>query len=90
MAAGAGQALPGLRDAQPETGRRSGCVEVGIWRKSGYSGGNGGDCVEVISTAGVLIAVRDSKNPNGPKLAFTPSGWQQFIQQVRNTAINAD
>lgn len=67
-----------------------GCVEVGIWRKSGYSGGNGGDCVEVISTAGVLIAVRDSKNPKGPKLAFTPSGWQSFIQHVRNTAIDAD
>ena len=67
-----------------------GCVEVGAWRKASYSGGNGGDCVEVASTAEVLIAVRDSKNPNGPKLAFPPSGWQSFIQHVRNTAIDAD
>lgn len=67
-----------------------GCVEVGAWRRAGYSGGNGGECVEVASTAKALVAVRDSKNPNGQKLAFTPSGWQSFIQHVRNTAIDAD
>lgn len=67
-----------------------GCVEVGVWHKASHSGANGGECVEVASTAGALIAVRDSKNPNGPKLAFTPSGWQSFIQHARNTAIDAD
>ena len=51
-----------------------GCVEVGAWRRASYSGANGGECVEVASTAKALVAVRDSKNPNGPKLAFTPSG----------------
>jgi hypothetical protein len=35
------------------------------WRKSSYSGGEGGQCVEV---AGTLGAVRDSKNPAGPTL----------------------
>jgi hypothetical protein len=35
------------------------------WRKSSFSGGNGGDCVEVASTLGAL---RDSKNPAGPVL----------------------
>lgn len=34
------------------------------WRKSSYSAGNGGDCVEVAYTG----AVRDSKNPTGPAL----------------------
>lgn len=40
------------------------------WRKSSRSGANGGECIEV---AGVpnSIAVRDSKNPNGPALAFS-------------------
>ena len=66
------------------------CVEVGVWQKASHSGDNGGECVEVASTAEALIAVRDSKNPNGPKLAFTPSGWQPFIQHMRNTAIDAD
>jgi hypothetical protein len=35
------------------------------WRKSSYSGGNGGNCVEVANT---LNALRDSKNPTGPVL----------------------
>jgi hypothetical protein len=39
------------------------------WRKSSYSGDNGGACVEV-GTAGSAVAVRDSKDPEGPRLAF--------------------
>ena len=39
------------------------------WRKSSYSGNNGGQCVEVGDAARV-IAVRDSKDPHGPVLAF--------------------
>ena len=66
------------------------CVEVGVWRKASYSGGNGGDCVEVASTGKALVAVRDSKDVSGAKLAFTPSGWQSFIQRLRNVAIDAD
>ncbi len=42
------------------------------WRKSTYSGGNGGDCIEVASTGKPLIAIRDSKDPGGPKLSLTP------------------
>ena len=64
------------------------CIEVGVWRKASYSGGNGGECVEVASTSKPLIAVRDSKDPNGPRLAFTPSMWQSFVQRVRNTTPN--
>jgi hypothetical protein len=36
-----------------------------MWRKSSFSNGQGGACVEV---AGSLGAVRDSKNPGGPVL----------------------
>jgi Domain of unknown function (DUF397) len=53
------------------------------WRKSTYSGANGGDCVEVASTGQSLVAVRDSKDPNGPNLAFSPPMWQSFIQRRR-------
>jgi len=63
------------------------CVEVGAWRKASHSGGNGGACVEVAPTEKSLIAVRDSKNPNGPKLAFAQPTWQSFIRQVRNTTL---
>jgi hypothetical protein len=57
------------------------------WRKSTYSGGNGGNCVEVASTSKPLIAVRDSKDPNGPELAFTLRDWQSFIQHAKNRAM---
>ena len=39
------------------------------WRKATYSSGNGGNCIEV-ATADRTVAVRDSKNPDGPRLAF--------------------
>ena len=58
-----------------------------MWRKASYSGGNGGDCVEVASTGKAHVAVRDSKDPNGPKLAFAPPVWQSFLQRVRNTIL---
>lgn len=61
-----------------------GCVEVGACRKASLSGGNGGECVEVASTGKPLIAVRDSKAPNGPKLAFTPPMWKSFVQRTRS------
>ena len=60
------------------------CVEVAeVWRKSSYSGGNGGDCVEVARTRPAAIAVRDSKDPDGPKLIFTPEAWATFTTTLR-------
>ena len=55
------------------------------WRKSSRSGDNGGTCVEV-GTAGPAVAVRDSKYPDGPLLAFTADTWQAFTDQVKVTA----
>ena len=60
-----------------------GCVEVGLWRKASYRGGNGGGCVEVATAGTTAVAVRDSKNPHGPRLAFAPSVWQSFVGQIR-------
>ncbi len=55
------------------------------WRKSSYSGGNG-DCVEVARTTRAHIAVRDSKDPGGPRLAFTAGQWQVFTGAVKQRA----
>ena len=55
------------------------------WRKSSYSGSNGGACVEV-ATAGPAVAVRDSNHPDGPHLAFPASTWQSFTEQLKTTA----
>ena len=61
-----------------------------IWRKASYSGDNGGACVEVVSAGKALVAVRDSKDPTGPKLVFNPSVWRSFIHQTRNSESAPD
>jgi hypothetical protein len=52
------------------------------WRKSTYSN-NGGACVEVSRNLPGVVAVRDSKDPDGPKLAFTPGQWMAFTSTMR-------
>ncbi|HEV8561171.1 MAG TPA: DUF397 domain-containing protein [Actinophytocola sp.] len=55
------------------------CVEV-AWRKSSFSGATAhGDCVEVAVTV-EAVAVRDSKNPDGPHLEFPHPHWHQFLK----------
>jgi hypothetical protein len=60
------------------------CVAAAaLWRKSSHSGGNGGDCVEVAPDRGRLVAVRDSKDPNGPKLLLSAARWQTFTARIK-------
>jgi hypothetical protein len=56
------------------------------WRKARRSGGNGGACVEVASLPGT-VAVRDSKDPHGPKLAFSRDAWRTFATRVKTDAL---
>jgi Domain of unknown function (DUF397) len=58
-------------------------VTRAVWRKSSYSSGNGGACVEVARNLPGVIAVRDSKDPDGPKLAFAPGEWRAFTAAVK-------
>jgi hypothetical protein len=53
-----------------------------MWRKSSYSGSNGGQCVEVGNDAR-LIAVRDSKDPDGSVLSFAAGTWAAFAERVK-------
>ena len=51
------------------------------WRKSTYSGSNGGDCVEVASDRAVMV--RDTTNRDGGTLAFSAAAWATFLGTLR-------
>lgn len=52
------------------------------WFKSTYSNASQ-DCVEIAHFDGGRVGVRDSKNPTGPALAFTPAAWDRFLTSTR-------
>ncbi|GAA4238101.1 DUF397 domain-containing protein [Actinomadura meridiana] len=57
-------------------------LSLAQWRKATRSSASGSDCVEL---AGVsrLIAIRDSKDPDGPKLLIDRSAWSKLADQVK-------
>ncbi|MEU9123423.1 DUF397 domain-containing protein [Streptomyces sp. NPDC048506] len=57
------------------------------WTKSSYSGGNGA-CVEFAVPTTTAIAVRDSKDPEGPRLTFDNSSWRRFVSDVADGAFD--
>ncbi|MEU5002110.1 DUF397 domain-containing protein [Streptomyces sp. NPDC021622] len=53
------------------------------WRKSSYSGGTSGDCLEVNDSAcPAHLPVRDSKNPTGPAILFPADAWTTFVDSL--------
>lgn len=54
------------------------------WRKASRSGSNGGQCVELAATSR-SVAVRDSKNPDGPMLIFSRETFRAFAAEVKNS-----
>jgi len=60
------------------------------WRRSSYSTGSGGNCVEVAASPAGPVAVRDSKDPAGPVLSFTSAGWSAFLGAVKDGELGAE
>lgn len=56
------------------------------WRTSSRTYG-GGNCVEVAARSGDHVNVRDSKNPDGAMLRFTPAGWTAFLADLRSGGL---
>ena len=52
------------------------------WRKSSYSGNNGGNCVQVGSVPGTVL-VRDSKDTHGPALSLSADTWRTFAGRIK-------
>jgi hypothetical protein len=55
-----------------------------VWHKSTWSGGNGGDCVEVAINLPGIVAVRDTKDRESGALVFTHPEWIAFVGGVRD------
>ncbi|BBC34265.1 hypothetical protein SGFS_055590 [Streptomyces graminofaciens] len=55
-----------------------------VWHKSSYSGGGGGNCLEVADGLPV-ISVRDSKTPLGPALVFRAEAWASFVEDLKRS-----
>jgi hypothetical protein len=55
---------------------------MGGWRKSSYSDGNGGNCVETATRDGVVL-VRDTTSRSGGTLAFEAGAWATFVTSLR-------
>jgi Domain of unknown function (DUF397) len=62
---------------------------IRAWRRSSRSYGNG-NCLEVAEPVSQYVQVRDSKNPQGAVLQFTPVGWTAFLGHVRSGSISRD
>nr|BEK68637.1 DUF397 domain-containing protein [Kitasatospora purpeofusca] len=65
-------------------------VDLGTaWRKSSYSGNNGGECIEVAlaSPSPAIVPVRDSKDPSGPVLLFPSAAWSSFLSALRDGSL---
>ncbi|MFC4907444.1 DUF397 domain-containing protein [Actinomadura gamaensis] len=52
------------------------------WRKSSYSGENGGDCIELADLA-TVVGVRDSKDPEGPCLGVTRADFAAVTEVIK-------
>ena len=55
-----------------------------VWHKSTFSNGSGGDCVEIASNLPGIVAVRDSKDREGPKLTVSEQAWSAFVQAIKH------
>ncbi|MEV6163413.1 DUF397 domain-containing protein [Streptomyces sp. NPDC052052] len=58
-------------------------LRAAVWRKSSYSNGQGGECVEVADGFADALPVRDSKVPHGPVLVFPAEAWTAFVAGLK-------
>lgn len=57
-----------------------------VWRKSSRSGPNDSNCVEMAELS-ESVGVRDSKDPAGPVLLFSPYSWTSFTAGLRDGEV---
>ncbi|WP_262285087.1 DUF397 domain-containing protein [Micromonospora sp. MA102] len=58
------------------------------WRTSSRSTDSGGNCVEVAGNLPGVVLVRDSKDPSGPALAFSPDSWRRLLASLGRAGLD--
>jgi Domain of unknown function (DUF397) len=66
------------------TGMPASAIPGARWMKSTRSGPTGGNCVEVAFLRGGEVAMRNSRQPDGPALVFTRAEWDAFLGGARD------
>ena len=56
------------------------------WRKSTYSGGSGGACLEAGSLPGLILVRDTTQHGSGPVMSVSPQGWRRFTAAIRANA----
>jgi hypothetical protein len=56
------------------------------WVKSSYSDPNGGNCIEARHPGAGIVAIRDSKDPNGTVLTVSAQRWRKFLHRTARPA----
>ncbi|MBF6329967.1 DUF397 domain-containing protein [Nocardia transvalensis] len=62
-------------------------LSTAVWFKSSRSSG-GSECVEIAHLPQGMVGVRDSKNPTGPALIFTPTEWDAFTATLQTGRLD--
>ena len=57
-------------------------LSTACWYKSSYSGGGGQNCVEIAVMPG-SVAIRDSKDPNGPVYVVSPGAFRDLVSRIK-------
>ncbi|MFE2169756.1 DUF397 domain-containing protein [Streptomyces sp. NPDC059447] len=58
-------------------------LSAATWRRSSYSNGTGGECVEVADGYAGVVPVRDSKVEDGPVLVVSAAAWGPFVATLK-------
>jgi hypothetical protein len=68
--------------ARPTCDVKTDLLDGAVWHKSSCSGTHG-NCVEVATNLPGKVAVRDSKDPDGPRLIISPEEWRSVVDGIR-------
>jgi Domain of unknown function (DUF397) len=75
--------------SQVHNGMKASRLHDAIWTKSARSGPTGGNCVEVTFLPDGKVAMRNSRQPDGPALIFTRAEWDAFVGGARDGDFEA-